>query len=422
MANPAGSNTLNNDNPLDAVKRALAGLSGAEGGADMLSSIVAAMGFLGAYVGADRVQIWRNEMIDGALHFVRKWEWLSGLGRQPRQVPEGFLMPYSEKPEWERQFLAGEHINSPLRELPQSDRDLLGYFDIKTIAIIPLFPDGNFWGLLSLDDCRNERILPDKEIAMLRSGGLLIADAFLRHEMAQNGRASGAAAGPAIAAQPENEPAASPAPSGGALPDSKGGIAIPGVDTEKGLALYGDDVDIYVAVLAAYVANTFEVIEKLRDVSEETLANYAVNVHGLKGISAGIGAEQVREAAFALEKKSKAGDLAGVLAGNDALLKDTEALVSAVKVWLDTKDRRHPKHKLARPDSALLARLRERCEAYDMKGIDEIMDKLESAEYENDGPLLAWLREAINASDFAAAAARLAEYAGHIEHNNRAGL
>jgi hypothetical protein len=128
----------------------------------------------------------------------------------------------------------------------------------------------------------------------------------------------------------------------------------------------------------------------------------------LKGTSAGIGAETVREAAANLEIMSRAGDLDGVLQHNDKLITDTENIVANVKAWLERYDAVHKKPLLKVPDREVLARLRRSCENYDMSGIDQAMTELESADYEEDPGLTAWLREKIDVSDFTEAAARLA--------------
>ena len=119
-------------------------------------------------------------------------------------------------------------------------------------------------------------------------------------------------------------------------------ISVPGLDTEKGLALYGGELETYLLVLQAFISNVFKVIEKLRNVSEESLANYAITVHGLKGMCASVGAEKAREAAYNLELKSKAKDLAGVLAGNEAFLDDVENLSSGIRDWLEKYNPKRP--------------------------------------------------------------------------------
>ena len=815
------------DNLLNTMNEVAAILLSTEDEEDMMVPIRKGMELLGISIDLDRVQIWQNETIDGALCFVHKYEWLSEIGKQKEPVPIGLKFPYSSKPEWETKFLRGECINGPLAGLPMEDRELLEPFEIKSIVIIPLFLHDYFWGFFSLDDCLKERAFTVEEIDILRSGGLLIANAFLRYDMMQKLRStsiqveaalkeaqdanaakskflaamsheirtpmnvvlgvaesqllmemlpleikaefekifdsgnlllhiindildlskieagkfelnsvnydvlslisdavnmnvmhygqkqldfelnvdenipiqlfgdelrikqilnnllsnafkytssgrvelsftfektkdgvrvqadeenrtltliirvsdtgpgmsqeqidrlfdeysrfnydsnrtvvgtglgmtitrnlvqmmdgemsvtstpgvgsmftvciSQKAAGSGIlgkeavenlkkfgftkttrerhihitreqmpygkvlivddmqsnldvaklllnpykiqidtaesgfdaidlikngnvydiifmdhmmpkmdgieAAQNlrrlgynhpiialtanavtgqqemflasgfdgfiskpidlrqlndalnkfirdkersrQKEPDLSPVAAMNTpvdismteetdLKEPPGfPINIKGVNEETGLALYNGDRDIYLAVLHSFVPNALKVIDKMRNVSKETLSDYTVNVHGLKSICAGIGAEKVREAAQNLELVAKDGNLSGVLDANEALLIDAENLALNIKAWLETLDNQNPKPLLERPDSFLLAQLQKSCEAYDMKGIDDAMDKLEAANYRTDASLVIWLREKINALEFSLAASRLSAY------------
>ncbi|MDR0456355.1 MAG: transporter substrate-binding domain-containing protein [Treponema sp.] len=185
-------------------------------------------------------------------------------------------------------------------------------------------------------------------------------------------------------------------------------IDIPGVDTEKGSSLYGGEMDIYLPILRSFALNTPDILNKLRIVSRETLPGYAINVHGLKGASAGIGAEALRETALNLETMSKAGDLDGVLSANDKLIEDAHSVVANVQAWLERYDAGHKKPRLKAPDWDVLIRLRESCEDNDISGINQAMSELESADYEEGSNLVAWLREKIDTAEFAEAAMRLA--------------
>jgi signal transduction histidine kinase/CheY-like chemotaxis protein len=192
--------------------------------------------------------------------------------------------------------------------------------------------------------------------------------------------------------------------------DKDTAISIAGVDTETGLSLYAGEMDIYLPLLRSYVSNTPVTLDKLRSVSEETLPEYVINVHGLKGTSASIGAEAVREAALNLETMSRAGDLNGVLARNDILIKDAENIVANIKLWLGKYDASNLKPRLQALPREVLTRLRQSCENYDMKGIDKAMSELESADYEQDADLIAWLKEKISVSEIAEVVQRLLEY------------
>jgi PAS domain S-box-containing protein len=184
---------------------------------------------------------------------------------------------------------------------------------------------------------------------------------------------------------------------------------IQGVDIKKGLSLYGGEMKIYLPLLRSYAANTPGILDKLRTVSQETLSDYVITVHGLKGTSAGIGVEGIRKEAAELEERARDGDLQSVLAKNDKLIADTEIVLDKLKEWLKQNDV-NVKPVLKAPDKELLIKLRHSCETYDMDGIDQAMSELEKANYEEDAELIAWLRNKIDISKIGEIKERLINY------------
>jgi len=145
----------------------------------------------------------------------------------------------------------------------------------------------------------------------------------------------------------------------------------------------------------------------------ENMSRYIVNVHGLKGSSAGIGVETVRQEALNLETKARAGDLQGVLEHKDKLIADTEAIIANINAWLEKHDAKSDKKPLLKaPDKELLSRLRLSCEKYDINEIDKIMSELENADYEEGAELMEWLRKKINVSKMREVVQRLKEEEG----------
>ena len=165
-------------------------LMSTENGKSIEDSISACIALIGESIDVDRVQIWRNEMIDGSLHFVHEYQWLSETGKQKTPVPIGLKFPYSNHPEWERMFRRGECINGPLSALPEQDQGFLHEYDMKTIVIIPLFLQGEFWGFFSIDDCRSERVFAEDDIKILRSVSLMVVSAFDRDSQTKKIRES----------------------------------------------------------------------------------------------------------------------------------------------------------------------------------------------------------------------------------------
>jgi len=115
-------------------------------------------------------------------------------------------------------------------------------------------------------------------------------------------------------------------------------INIPGINAEAGLDLYDGEMDIYVTILQSFVENTPDALNKLRNVSMENMHIYEINVHGLKSVSANIGAVDLSAQARLLEQMANEGDLVGILAKNDELLRDAQTLVDNIAAWLKTSD------------------------------------------------------------------------------------
>ena len=92
----------------------------------------------------------------------------------------------------------------------------------------------------------------------------------------------------------------------------------------------GGDWDVYRGVVKIYMKDIPELLAKLRGLSSETLADYAIAVHGLKSSSRNIGAEELGSKAEELELAAKAGNFAFVQANNGKLLQMADALLAGL--------------------------------------------------------------------------------------------
>jgi len=111
-------------------------------------------------------------------------------------------------------------------------------------------------------------------------------------------------------------------------------IGIPGVDEAIFNDLLDGDEDLFKTVLITFVEKTPISLAKLANPTKETLEDYRILVHAVKGACANICAENLRKKAFDLEMRAKAGDLAGVQAGNAPLIKEVEEIIEKAKDWL----------------------------------------------------------------------------------------
>jgi signal transduction histidine kinase/CheY-like chemotaxis protein/HPt (histidine-containing phosphotransfer) domain-containing protein len=166
---------------LDMVNSAATILLSSNNADSFESSMIKSFELVGHCLDVDRVQIWRNEMVENEMHYVLRYEWLSEYGKKCKRVPMGLHFPYSLKKEWEELFLYGDHINMPLKDMSPEDQAFLGYYEMKSIVMIPMFLEDEFWGFFSIDDCRNERVFSSEEISILSSAGLMMSSAVNRN-------------------------------------------------------------------------------------------------------------------------------------------------------------------------------------------------------------------------------------------------
>jgi len=145
------------------------------------NSLEEGMGYMGRCVDGDRFAIWQNEIRDGNFCCVLKYEWLkdssAGNRNSPSNIEEIFFRGI---PAWLEKLTAGEYVNGPFRELLFTERTFLGHPDIKSLLVIPIHLREVFWGFITVEDRRKERVFTDDEISILRSGGWMIVNAIDR--------------------------------------------------------------------------------------------------------------------------------------------------------------------------------------------------------------------------------------------------
>ena len=168
---------------------------------------------------------------------------------------------------------------------------------------------------------------------------------------------------------------------------------IPGLNIEKGLSRFYNDKSAYVEVLRSYSKNTPPLLEESKKVTKNSLEEYVTGVHGIRGSSSGICAEETAAMAEELEKAAIAGDYDYIAANNASLVEKALKLISDIDIMLEELKEDNQKHKKERPDKDTLNKLRIACDNYNMGGVDAALEELEANDYEHDGELVSWLRE-----------------------------
>jgi signal transduction histidine kinase/FixJ family two-component response regulator/HPt (histidine-containing phosphotransfer) domain-containing protein len=174
---------------------------------------------------------------------------------------------------------------------------------------------------------------------------------------------------------------------------------IPGFDAASVFAKFGGDAQSVISVIQTFIQSTIPLLDEIHSVRENALQDYAVIVHGIKGSSRNIGAEEIGAEAEALELAAKKGDMEFVSEKNEAFITKTarltDALGEALGGIVSTDRERRPV-----PDKELLGIIGAAAVVFDIDTADNALSKLEAFDYEEGGELVKWLRGELDKGGF----------------------
>ena len=169
---------------------------------------------------------------------------------------------------------------------------------------------------------------------------------------------------------------------------------IDGMNLNDGMARFGNNSKLYLKVIKTFVDNIGHHLDTLATLTEDTLPDYAVEVHGVKGSCYGINANREGKMAEALEIAAKGGNFAEAQAGNAPFLDEMKALVPKLQAVLDACSEEGATKK-AEPDKALLKDMLDAAKDFDVDKMQKTIEELEKYEYEKDGDLVKWLSDQV---------------------------
>jgi len=136
------------------------------------------LGMMARSINADNVRIFKNFTVNGKLCFSRIYQW----AKENYLAPASTMVYEEDLPETFGILSAGRCINSLIASFPETDRRLFDSHKILSILIIPVFIHDSFWGMVSFDNSKSERIFSAEEENIMRSGALIMANALQRNE------------------------------------------------------------------------------------------------------------------------------------------------------------------------------------------------------------------------------------------------
>ncbi|GAB4496350.1 MAG: histidine kinase N-terminal 7TM domain-containing protein [Anaerolineales bacterium] len=115
---------------------------------------------LGLSADVSRVYVVVNETVQGEeIISSLKHEWSApGFESQlNNSVTQNVPMRKTGFSRWIEELSAGHLIHGSVRTMPNEERGFLNQLGILSVAVAPVFVDGEWWGFLMFDECRHER-------------------------------------------------------------------------------------------------------------------------------------------------------------------------------------------------------------------------------------------------------------------------
>ncbi|MDR1731302.1 MAG: hypothetical protein LBR61_04340 [Synergistaceae bacterium] len=172
-------------------------------------------------------------------------------------------------------------------------------------------------------------------------------------------------------------------------------VSINGVDIQQAMNLMGDNELSVFSMMRSYVNHVPDVLRVIRTPDVDSLKEFAIHVHGIKGASFNICANHVGEMARELEMLAKAKDLEAVEAKLHPFIQTAEKLVADLNDFLEryNADLTPKKGKKPAPDKNVLRTIYEACVNYKTAHLTKSIEELTRYDYESESgsELMNWL-------------------------------
>jgi CheY-like chemotaxis protein len=191
------------------------------------------------------------------------------------------------------------------------------------------------------------------------------------------------------------------------------GHPVEGIDFGAALVLYGNSGAAYLPILKSFVTHTPPLLSRMEGHAESSLADYAIEAHGLKGTCNAVCAARAAALALELELAAKKGEREAVRGKHGELMRVTLELTGRLKALLAQWSAGLPsevKPLKGEPERVLLEDLSEATAGFNSNLTEDILKELERCRYERGEELVGWLREQAENFDYEAMHKRLEEF------------
>lgn len=175
--------TLAANRILDAIGYSARALLGSESWEHGVESVLAR---LGEALDASRVSLCRNRLgEDGRSQTQLEQQWRVSDRAETRQVTGEFAIETGGHLRWAERLSRGEAVYGITSHLPAKERRSLERHGVRSLLMVPIRLEEEFWGYIRVDDCERERAWSAQDEETLIAAAESLGTALVRERTAQ---------------------------------------------------------------------------------------------------------------------------------------------------------------------------------------------------------------------------------------------
>ncbi len=150
---------------------------------DWQDDILEVLGHLGEAAGASRAFLFEMARDDDGVNWATwRQEWVApGVGPSLSELSTARFAVVSAGLERWGIMATGAAIHGPVHGLPESERAFFGALHVRSIAVVPVFVEDSWWGVLGFADDATDREWEEAEIDALAAAAATLGGALFRN-------------------------------------------------------------------------------------------------------------------------------------------------------------------------------------------------------------------------------------------------
>ncbi len=142
-------------------------------------SVPAALQILGENLACDRIGIMVHQPSPTDLGSFRLlYEWATASSPRQMTIDDLIIIPASDFADWAELLIAGEAAGGGIDTLTEPLRSKMQALGILYTYAVPILMGTDFWGLMSIDYCRDARQLTPPELAVFKTAATCVGSAI----------------------------------------------------------------------------------------------------------------------------------------------------------------------------------------------------------------------------------------------------